>query len=67
MKFRVRWEEKALDELAQAWLQSESGRRKLITRATAEIDQQWPLCCRRSGSGGAQDPICPAAGRNISH
>jgi hypothetical protein len=36
--FRVRWEESALNELADLWLQADSTLRPLITAASHEVD-----------------------------
>ena len=38
--FRVRWEETALDELTQLWVQAVSALRRRITAASGEIDRQ---------------------------
>jgi hypothetical protein len=38
--FRVRWEEGALEELAEVWLRADSARRQDITNATHQIDEQ---------------------------
>ncbi len=40
MMFRVRWERRALDELARLWTQADSARRAAITAASHAIDQQ---------------------------
>jgi hypothetical protein len=40
MMERVRWEQKALDELTELWLQSDANLRELITQATNQIDKQ---------------------------
>lgn len=40
MKYRVRWERRALDELADQWLQAESAKREAITAAVPRIDRR---------------------------
>jgi plasmid stabilization system protein ParE len=37
--FRVEWIQKALDDLANIWSQSDSGSRDRITKATNELDK----------------------------
>jgi hypothetical protein len=37
--FRVRWEQRALNELASLWAQADSSLRRAITRASHHIDQ----------------------------
>jgi hypothetical protein len=37
--FRLRWEERAMNELAAVWLKSESQRRAAITGATSQIEK----------------------------
>jgi hypothetical protein len=38
--FRIRWEERALRELTELWIQSDSERRKAITGAAQRIDDK---------------------------
>jgi hypothetical protein len=46
---RVRWQKKARNELAQAWLQADSAERKAITAASHEIDQRLRKDPRNEG------------------
>ena len=41
MKFQVRWEEVALNELAALWIQADSSLREEITTATSQVDQEF--------------------------
>jgi hypothetical protein len=38
--FTVRWEEQALNELADLWTRADSSQRQAITEASHQIDQQ---------------------------
>ena len=69
MIFKVRWEEKALDELTDLWLQADSGLRALITDATSKIDEQL-----LDDALAASDPhiegrriLFASVGRHLSH
>jgi hypothetical protein len=53
--FRVRWAQKAIDEITVAWTKADSATRKAITAASNQIDKQLqtdPLAESESRPGG---------------
>jgi hypothetical protein len=65
MRFRVRWEGTALNELATLWTQVSSGMRRLITRASHQIDRQLqgdPFGSSESRPGGRRILFLPPLG-----
>jgi hypothetical protein len=57
--FRVRWERRALDKLAQIWLDADSSSKEEITIASAAVDQ-------RLRSDPLQDSESRPKGRRIT-
>lgn len=51
----VRWETSALSELAEEWLRSDSGDRRLVVAAAAEIDRQLLVSPDTLGESRADD------------
>lgn len=51
----VRWEASALAELADAWLKGDSGDRRLIVEAAAEIDRQLLKSPETAGESRSDD------------
>lgn len=43
MTFRVRWSDRALDELTTLWIRADTDHRRAITSASQAIDQQLSL------------------------
>ena len=39
-RFRVRWEQKALDELSRLWIQADTDTRNAVTQAAHKIDHR---------------------------
>ena len=57
--FRVKWRQRALDELADIWTQANSAERKAITAASHEID-------RRLSRDPAQEGESRSGGRRLT-
>ena len=60
--FRVRWERRALNELANLWTQADSAQRQAITAASQAIDQRLRRDPRNAGesrSGGRRILFAP--------
>jgi hypothetical protein len=63
--FRVRWEKRALDELAAAWAQADAALRRRITTGSHRLDQKLrsdPVGASESRWGGRRVILLPPLG-----